>query len=252
MLTELNYDRLREYRQAGQLTSLSSVRDIATPEVIYCLTESLTAFLDLQFTSKLALSKPMTETKLDAMTETILQRYAHLSMEELRLFVACAFAGDFGPHYGKMDATIMSEWLQKFEAKRRTLNHQSRTKQIGAVNRAAFNEHQRKLAEDEEYLREYDEAMRDLDKTKLKIRRDIEAQEKEAAREAHETKERLAVIEEARRYRPEPGEEEETVGERHRRQTPSRSSTGKTFQELAAEEVQRARREEAVRDEGED
>lgn len=57
----------------------------------------------------------MNAAQIAMAAKLIAQRHPHLPLKAIGVFFEDAMCSAFGPHYGRMDISVLMEWLQKFE-----------------------------------------------------------------------------------------------------------------------------------------
>lgn len=148
---ELNYKLLYNLKKEGKVTPLEvgfQSGNGALKANIYVI---LLQLIHFEVDSVLSVDEHLTEAQSEAIVELIINDYGHLSLEDLKLFFQRILAGDFGPHYGKLDPPRFGEWLRQFEVKRMTANAKFRREEEEARESARMAEHKRRMQTDAVY-----------------------------------------------------------------------------------------------------
>lgn len=92
------------------LSIIRAVREYGDDVVIKKISAKLCEYLDM-----VNLRSSMNAAQIAMAAKLIVQRHPHLPLKAIGVFFEDAMCGAFGPHYGRMDISILMEWLQKFE-----------------------------------------------------------------------------------------------------------------------------------------
>lgn len=94
--------------------------------VLKYISEKLCNYLDM-----VNLRSSMNAVQIAMAAKLIAERHVHLPIKAIGVFFEDAMCGVFGPHYGRMDISVLMEWLQKFE-----------NSYFNIVEERAYQEHQ--------------------------------------------------------------------------------------------------------------
>lgn len=93
----------------------------------------LTAWLS----SQVNIGKPLTGNQSEFVAITIIDKYAHLSVDEVLLCFKNALGGEYGQIYDRIDVTIICQWLKSYSDNKRDrvilIESQKHTQGKGAI-----------------------------------------------------------------------------------------------------------------------
>jgi hypothetical protein len=92
------------------LSIIRASREYGDDAVIKKISAKLCEYLDM-----VNLRSSMNAAQIAMAAKLIAQRHPHLPLKAIGVFFEDAMCCAFGPHYGRMDISVLMEWLQKFE-----------------------------------------------------------------------------------------------------------------------------------------
>ena len=92
------------------LSIIRASREYGDDVVIKKISAKLCEYLDM-----VNLRSSMNAAQIAMAAKLIAQRHPHLPLKAIGVFFEDAMCCAFGPHYGRMDISVLMEWLQKFE-----------------------------------------------------------------------------------------------------------------------------------------
>lgn len=92
------------------LSIIRASREYGDDVVIKKISAKLCEYLDM-----VNLRSSMNAAQIAMAAKLIAQRHPHLPLKAIGVFFEDAMCGKFGPHYGRMDISVLMEWLQQFE-----------------------------------------------------------------------------------------------------------------------------------------
>lgn len=92
------------------LSIIRASREYGDDAVIKKISAKLCEYLDM-----VNLRSSMNAAQIAMAAKLIAQRHPHLPLKAIGVFFEDAMCGKFGPHYGRMDISVLMEWLQQFE-----------------------------------------------------------------------------------------------------------------------------------------
>jgi hypothetical protein len=92
------------------LSIIRATREYGDDVIIKNISAKLCEYLDM-----VNLRSSMNAAQIAMAAKLIAQRHPHLPLKAIGVFFEDAMCSKFGPHYGRMDISVLMEWLQQFE-----------------------------------------------------------------------------------------------------------------------------------------
>ena len=118
------------------LSIIRAAREYGDDAIIKNISAKLCEYLDM-----VNLRSSMNAAQIAMAAKLIAQRHPHLPLKAIGVFFEDAMCGAFGPHYGRMDISVLMEWLQQFE-----------NSYFDMVEERAYQEHQSTKGDNENFV----------------------------------------------------------------------------------------------------
>lgn len=92
------------------LSIIRAIREGGVEQLTLHIASMINDYLEM-----VGVKNTMNERQVLMAAQLIVEKHPHLPVKSLEVFFKDCVAGEFGPHYNRMDIPTLMQWLQKFE-----------------------------------------------------------------------------------------------------------------------------------------